>query len=205
MRYGFVIDKKLCHGCHTCCVACKMENNLPNDVWWNRAHTDGGDTPDTPKGTYPQVTMSYNTVACQHCSNPACLAVCPTGATSKDEATGIVLVDETVCIGCDSCIAACPYQGVRTHLEKAAFATDVTLGASNIKEHVEGTVEKCTMCFHRLAFDEKPACVEVCPARARFWGDLDDPESDPCKAMEGRETMQLLADEGTEPNVYYLV
>lgn len=206
MRYGFAIDKKLCHGCHSCAVACKVENNLPVDVWWNRVHTDGGDTMDMPRGTFPNVTLAYNPVACQHCENPACEEVCPTGATRKDGATGIVLVDEDVCIGCDSCIAACPYEGVRTHLNAPAWDTDPeALGASNIKQHVDGTVEKCTMCFHRVAFGEKPACVETCPARARFWGDLDDPESDVCKAMEGREVEQLLAEKGTEPNVYYLV
>ena len=75
MRYGFAIDTKRCIGCHTCSVACRIENNLPTGVWWNRALTEGGEHMDTPAGEFPNVSMSYVTVACQHCENPACVKV----------------------------------------------------------------------------------------------------------------------------------
>lgn len=89
-----------------------IENGLYNEAFVrDRTIANGGDTMDMPRGDFPKVQLVYHTVACQHCSEPACEAVCPTGATHKDEATGIVLVDENVCIGCDSCIAACPLLG----------------------------------------------------------------------------------------------
>ena len=80
-RLGMVIDMKGCVACASCAVACKVENNLPDGVWWNRILTDGGDNPDTPAGAYPNLTMENIAVACQHCENPACVKVCPVGAT----------------------------------------------------------------------------------------------------------------------------
>ena len=78
-RYGMVIDTKRCIGCNTCAVACKVENNLPNNVWWNRAMTIGGTHPDTPAGEFPNLNMEFLTLSCQHCENPACVKVCPVG------------------------------------------------------------------------------------------------------------------------------
>ena len=80
-HYGFAVDTRRCIGCHTCSVACRIENNLPKGIWWNNALTDGGENMDTPSGVFPNVKMSYVTVACQHCENPACVKVCPVGAT----------------------------------------------------------------------------------------------------------------------------
>lgn len=107
-RLGMVIDTHRCQGCHACELACKQENNVPVGNWWNRLVVDGGATMDTPDGEFPNLSMSYLTIACQHCANPACVEVCPTGATWKDEATGVVHQDHDVCIGCGSCISACP-------------------------------------------------------------------------------------------------
>ncbi|MEF9880237.1 MAG: 4Fe-4S dicluster domain-containing protein, partial [Clostridia bacterium] len=111
-QYGIVVDTVRCIGCHTCAVACKMENNIPDNVWWNRAVTVGGSDMDTCIGEYPDVKKSYLTVSCQHCENPACTKVCPVGATYKDEETGIVRQDYDKCIGCRMCMAACPYTNV---------------------------------------------------------------------------------------------
>lgn len=206
MRYGFVIDMQRCIGCHTCSVACRTENNLPEGVWWNRTLTEGGDEMDTPSGEFPDVAMSYYTVACQHCSKPACADVCPVGATYKDEETGIVHQDYSKCIGCQMCISACPYEGVRHFNDgEPTWALDFAMGDPDVPAHRANVVEKCTMCAHRVARDEEPMCVKVCPTRARFWGDLDDPESEVSKLIAEREYKQLLAEEGTEPNVYYLV
>ena len=206
MRYGFAIDTKRCIGCHTCSVACRIENNLPKNNWWNRALTKGGENMDTPEGVFPNVTMSYLTVACQHCENPACVKVCPVGATYRDEETGVVRQDYDKCIGCRMCMSACPYTGVRLfNWEEPAYTIDFSVGDPDVPTHQKHVVEKCTMCWHRLAKGEEPACIEVCPARARFWGDLDDPASEVSQLVRDREQMRLLEDRGTNPSVYYLV
>lgn len=185
---------------------CKSNNNLPNNMWWNRVLTDGGDYPDTAKGTYPQVSMAHYPVGCQHCANPACAKVCPVGATWRDEKTGIVVQDVDKCIGCRMCIAACPYTGVRSfNWEEPKYAIGQDMGDADVPKHQKHTVEKCTMCWHRLAKGKQPACVEVCPARVRYFGDFDDPDSEVSKLIREREYMQLLPDRGTKPSVYYLV
>ena len=206
MRYGFAIDTKRCIGCHTCSVSCRIENNLPEGTWWNRVLTKGGESMDTPEGTFPDATMSYITVACQHCENPACVKVCPVGATDKDPDTGVVRQDYDKCIGCRMCMAACPYVGVRSfNWEEPAHYIGFDSGDADVSEHQKHTVEKCTFCWHRLAKGEDPMCVKTCLARARVWGDLDDPESEVSKLIRERRVMQLLPEKDTKPSVYYLV
>ena len=205
-RIGFVIDKKSCIACHACAVACKVENNLPDGNWWNRILTEGGDNMDAPEGTYPNLSLGNIAVACQHCKNPACVKVCPVGATYKDPETGVVRQDYDKCIGCRMCMAACPYTGVRSfNWDEPKYAIGQAMGDADVPAHQKHVVEKCTMCWHRLAKDLAPACVEVCPARVRFFGDLDDPDSEVSQLIRDREYMQLLAEEGTKPSVYYLV
>ena len=214
MRYGFAIDTKRCVGCHTCAVQCRYENNIPKETWWNRIMTDGGDHMDLASGQFPNVTMSYLPVACQHCDNPSCVKVCPVGATYKDEETGVVRQDYDKCIGCRMCIAACPFTGVRSfNWGEPAYAVDVTLGDAEVAPHQKHTVEKCTFCYQRTSQGESPACMEVCPpmcvrcclSKARTFGDLDDPESEVSRLIASREYKQLLPEEGTKPSVYYLV
>ena len=206
MHYGMAIDTKRCVGCNACSMACKMVNNLPNDTWWTRGLTDGGDEIDTPAGIFPNVSMKYLTVSCQHCENPACVKVCPVGATYKDPETGIVRQDYDKCIGCRMCMAACPYTGVRSfNWGEPAYSVDFAVGDVDVAKHQKHTVEKCTFCYQRQARGEVPACMDLCPARARHFGDLDDPASDISKLVSEREYMQLLPSEGTRPSVYYLV
>lgn len=102
-----LVDTKRCIACNSCAVACKVENNLPKDVWWNRVMTVGGPHLDAPSGTYPNLEMYNVTVACQHCENPACVKVCPVGATYKDPETGVVRQDYDKCIGCRMCCITC--------------------------------------------------------------------------------------------------
>ena len=205
-RYGFAIDQQRCIGCQTCAVACKSFNNLPNGIWWNRILTDGGPNMDTVAGEYPNCRMDYVPLMCQHCDNPACTRVCPVGATYKDAETGVVRQDYDKCIGCRMCMAACPYSGVRSfNWEEPKYAADVMFGEPDVAPHQKHTVEKCTMCWHRLGKGKRPACADICPAQARFWGDLDDPQSEVSKAIAGREYMTLLPEKGTRPSVYYLV
>ena len=205
-HYGFVIDSKSCISCHSCAVACKVENNLPDTIWWNRILTDGGPNMDTPAGTYPNLTIRNIPMGCQHCENPACVKVCPVGATYKDPETGVVRQDYDKCIGCRMCMSACPYTGVRSfNWEEPGYHVDFAVGDADVVPHQKHTVEKCTMCWHRLAKDLQPACMEVCIGRARFFGDLNDPESEVSKLIAKRQYIQLLPEMGTKPSVYYLV
>lgn len=204
-QYGMVIDVKRCIACSTCVVGCKVENNLPQDMWWNTVVNEGGENPDSPAGTYGgEMSMSSYTLSCQHCDKPACVAVCATGATWKDEETGIVMIDAEKCIGCGLCVEACPY-GVRSLQEGDPVQyADFAFGAANAPAHLAGTAEKCTFCHHRVKDGDVPFCVEVCPGRARFFGDLDDPNSEVAKLAAQSNAEQLLADAGTGPNVYLL-
>ncbi len=204
MKFGMAIDISTCIGCHTCAVACKMSNNLPNGYWWNNIKTDGGESTDTARGTYPDdLHMVFYPTNCQHCSNPACVTVCPTGASFQRE-DGIVNIDSEACIGCGTCLTACPYD-VRTLYEsELAWSVDFAVGDYDAPEHKTGVMTKCTACSNRIDRDEKPACMELCPGRARYWGDLDDPNSEVSVFLKGKTTERLLESAGTEPNVYFV-
>ncbi len=205
MHLGMIIDTVRCIGCHTCAVMCKHENNLPRDIWWNRILTNGGEEMDTPSGEWPNNSMSYVPLNCQHCENPACVKVCPVGATTKDSENGIVLQDYDRCIGCRMCIASCPYTGVRSfNWEEPSYAIAFPVGG-DVPAHQKHTVEKCILCHGRVEKGLDPACIEACPARARHFGDFDDPDSEVSKLIRERKYKQLLTDRGTKPSVYYLV
>ncbi|MCI1479797.1 MAG: 4Fe-4S dicluster domain-containing protein [Eggerthellaceae bacterium] len=206
MRYGMAIDLKRCSGCKTCSVVCKVANNVPEGILWNRVLTDGGEAPDTSSGTYPDASIGYLPVQCNHCENPACVKACPVGATWKDKETGIVHQDYDKCIGCRMCIAVCPYTGIRSfNWQEPKNYADYPLGDAKAAVHQKHTVEKCIFCEHRVAEGKKPACVEQCLARARTFGDLDDPDSEVSKLIATRETQQLHPEFGTNPSIYYLV
>lgn len=203
-RYGMAIDLSRCIGCNTCAVACKVSNNLPKDVWWNVVHTEGRDFADTSKGTYGgEMQLSWLPVNCMHCENAVCEEVCPTGATVKRD-DGIVTVDEETCIGCKSCMEACPYDVRRLIENEPEYYLELPIGDPAAKSHKGGTVEKCDFCAGRIDRGEKPACMELCPGRARYWGDLDDPESEVSQFLSGRNATVLLEEEGTSPSVYYV-
>lgn len=203
-RYGMAIDLSRCIGCNTCAVACKVSNNLPKDVWWNVVHTEGRDFADTSKGTYGgEMQLSWLPVNCMHCENAVCEEVCPTGATVKRD-DGIVTVDEETCIGCKSCMEACPYDVRRLIENESEYYLELPIGDPAAKSHKGGTVEKCDFCAGRIDRGEKPACMELCPGRARYWGDLDDPESEVRQFLSGRNATVLLEEEGTSPSVYYV-
>ena len=204
-RYGLAIDLKECIGCQCCAVACKTANNLPKDMWWLNVLTVGGEERDTSEGTFPNTSMSFVPLACQHCANPVCVAACPTGASYKRE-DGIVMIDTDKCTGCRTCMTVCPYSGVRQYnSEEPAYDVDFALGAADAPVHTYNTVEKCMMCSSRVDEGKEPYCIEVCPVRARVFGDLDDPNSEISKLIAERDTMRLLEEKGTEPSVYYLV
>jgi molybdopterin-containing oxidoreductase family iron-sulfur binding subunit len=160
----------------------------------------------TPAGEYPDsLSMGFYTLACQHCDAPSCLAVCPVEAIVKRE-DGIVIQDNEKCIGCKLCIEACPYEGVRSYIDgEPQFYLDFPAGDAEAMAHLPNVVEKCMLCAHRLDRGERPACVDLCRTMARFFGDLDDPDSEVSRAIASREYEQLLPEQGTGPNVYFLI
>ena len=151
-QYAIVTDLNRCVGCMGCTVACKVANGVSIGSYWEKLLRIG----PTRKANYVHtndVEMYYLPIHCQHCVNPPCVSVCPTGASQKMD-DGTVQIDKEQCIGCQACMGACPY-GVRYLNED------------------EGVVEKCTLCEQLLSQGGMPQCVEQCGGRARFFGDLD--------------------------------
>lgn len=198
-RYGMAIDLARCVGCYSCAMACKAENTTSSGVWWNKVLSK-------EEGEYPNAKLSSMPIACMHCDNPACVPVCPAGATYK-RGDGVVIQDKDKCIGCKLCIGACPY-GARTFLDEYksyypnyGASPQERLGAAS---HKVSTVEKCTLCVHLIDAGERPACVQACPASARVVGDLDNPTSSIAKLLASRKSVQLQPEKKTKPKVYYL-
>lgn len=182
-RYGFVMDVSRCIDCRACLVACSVENSVPMNhtrIWVKDLGV---------KGTYPQLQRTFVPYNCMHCTNPPCTQVCVSGATYKDQNTGLVLVDQEACIGCGYCVEACPY------------------GARYLDEK-RGVVDKCTGCIQRVEIGQQPACVSTCLGGARMFGDFNDPSSEVSIALKNAKTVQTLDYEkgslDTGPNVYYI-
>ncbi|MDQ1324001.1 MAG: 4Fe-4S dicluster protein [Chloroflexota bacterium] len=200
-RWGMAVDQERCIGCWSCAVICKSENDVPLGMWWNRILTEGEsmDQPEVVRGV--GLEMHWLPLACQHCGNAPCVKVCPVQATYH-RSDGLVMQDTERCIGCRYCMIACPY-GVRNfNWGEAERPTPYETGMVEARDL--GTVEKCTMCVHRLAEDQIPSCVWSCPAQARIFGDLNDPEGRLSTLILEREGERLLEESGTDPSVYYL-
>lgn len=206
MKYGMYIDLDKCVACQSCTIACKIENNCGEGIQWNRVIAMG------PTGQYPDVTMNFVPIPCQHCEDAPCTKVCPVKATYKRE-DGIVIQDTTKCMGCKYCMVACPY-GVRSFNKTAPFveanknsaAWDTVPAYTNsvVAIRPKNVVEKCTFCVHRIDKGNKaPACVEACPTKCRVFGDLDDATSPISKAVRKKGTYQLKPEQKTKPKVYY--
>ncbi len=202
-KYGLVINQKRCMGCHSCSLVCKMENNIPDGMLWNRVLTVNGNHIDDAQGTFPNLSREYLPLACQHCENPACMKVCPTGATYKDE-FGRVEIDYDKCIGCRMCMAACPYNARVFNWSEPVRATGFNYGDIDVEVRPKGVAEKCSLCKERTDRGQNPLCVDCCPMGARIFGDLDDPESEASKALMADSSYVLLEEKGTRPQVYYI-
>ena len=170
---------------------------------------------DVVEGEMPALRRTFYPRPCQHCKNPPCVEVCPTGASHKKD-TGQVLVRESDCIGCRYCITACPYEA-RVFNWKRPDNPLTENPAVPIRQR--GTTEKCTFCDHRIEAARKkglpvgsdtpdgvvPACVEQCIGAARYFGDLDDPDSVVSRLVATRGHTRLLEDRATDPSVIYLL
>jgi Fe-S-cluster-containing dehydrogenase component len=200
MRYGMVIDLKRCVSCYACQVACKSENATPPGVLYAWAFR-------MEQGEYPNARQVYLPMLCNHCAEPSCVAVCPTGATYKSEVDGTVLVDAEKCVGCRACMTACPYHA-RYYLDQIrnyyAGQGPTPYEKVGYERHNAGTVEKCDFCTERSKRGQEPACVANCPAVARIFGDLDDPDSEVSMLVRRDAGYQLLPELGNDPSVYYL-
>lgn len=201
-RMGMAISLDRCTGCNTCAMACKMQNNVPMGMAWNRVVVEGCQSEFEAQGVYPDLTRTYIPVACQHCENPACQKVCPTGATYKDD-KGRVEIDYEKCIGCRMCMAACPYNARSFNWEEPKRDPDFNYGDKDVPVRHKGVAEKCTLCKERTDRDEDPMCVRSCPSEARIFGDLDDPNSEISKKVKEKNAYVLLEDRGTKPQVKY--
>ena len=198
-RYGMVIDLKRCYGCYACSMACKTANHTPPGVFWARVLM-------SEVGTYPNAVRQALPVLCMQCEEPSCMEVCPTGATQKRD-DGIVIVDKDKCMGCKYCILACPYDS-RQFLEaiKTYYGNNNSTPYETVmlKNYEKGVVMKCDFCVDRLNEGHLPACVETCPAQARYFGDLDDPESEVSRLIAQYGGSPLREELGTKPSVYYI-
>jgi len=200
LRYGMVISLSRCIGCNACSIACKHENGTGPGVFWRKVII-------TESGKYPQAAMHALPLLCNHCEDPSCAKVCPVKATKMD-ANGMVTIDAKKCIGCRYCMTACPYN-VRAYVrsnDKGYFDEGLTEYEKAVYgEHKVGTVEKCTFCAQRVEEGKNPACVQTCPAKALFFGDLDDPASQVAKLLTDNPNAKTLKPEaGTKPKVFYI-
>lgn len=177
MRLGFLIDQRRCIGCHACTVACKQEQEVPLGVFrtWVKY---------IEKGEFPNTRRHFTVLRCNHCDDAPCIEICPTTALFR-RSDGIVDFDQSRCIGCKSCMQACPYDALYI-------------------DPLEHTAAKCNFCAHRIDVGLKPACEIVCPETAIISGDLDDPSS-VISNLIAREPVQVRKPEqGTQPKLFYI-
>jgi len=210
-NWGYGIDANKCIGCLRCVDACKNENGVAKNAnhfrtWVERyVYLEGEKRPHIDSQSHPDnIAVSsldasrfddrykdakvekafFVPKMCNHCENPSCVQVCPTGATFKTK-DGAVLVDKEYCIGCQYCVQACPY------------------GARYFNE-LERRADKCTWCYHRIRQGKTTACVQVCPVGARLFGRVDDPDGPVAKLLHSKRLQVLKPETGNEPMVLYI-
>ncbi len=184
VQYAMVIDTRKCKGCHACSVACKSEFDVPLGV--TRSWVEF-----VEKGDYPKVERKFMPRLCNNCEDAPCIAICPVEAAYRREEDGIVVFDQDACIACKKCVdgddrlPGCPYE--------SAFMNPVT-----------GKAQKCDFCVHRVSQGVMPACVNTCPSRARYFGNILDPASEVSALIAKGNAKPLYASTGAKPNVFYI-
>lgn len=175
-RLGFLLDSDSCIGCHACTVACKSEHDVPlgvNRTWLKYIET----------GTFPDVARKFTVMRCNQCDDAPCMTICPTSALYRAD-NGVVDFDDRRCIGCKSCMNACPYDALYINPET-------------------NTAHKCNMCNHRIEVGLLPSCQIVCPTEAIKIGDLDDPTSEISRIIARDDVAVRAPEQNTKPKVYY--
>ncbi len=183
-RWAMVVDLRRCIGCMACVAACKAEYDVPLGVWRTTVQVKN-------TGKFPNARRNFMPRLCNHCDNPPCVRNCPTAATYKHE-EGFVLQRYERCIGCRTCMIACPYN--------ARFM----LPRNRTRVGINNVVDKCTFCDHRVSQGLVPACVQTCLGRARIFGDINDPNSEVARLVGTHKTATLKPNKGTRPQVYYI-
>ena len=196
VRWGLLIDTEKCtSGCTACVDSCNSEHNLESggrqqtDAQWIRKL----ELTDQQTGLQTSLPM-----LCQHCEDPPCVDVCPTGASFVRE-DGIVLVNKHTCIGCRYCVMACPYKA-------RSFIHEALHNQKSWSPRGKGTVESCTLCVHRIDQDRLPACVEGCSKDgygAMLFGDLNDKKSNIHQRLASLPSRQIREDLDLNTGVRY--
>lgn len=221
-RWGMVIDLDKCTGCQACVVACQVENNLP--IQGSEEFKQGRIIQwihilPIIEEEYPHPRVRLLPMPCQHCDNPPCTKVCPVRATYKND-EGLVVQIYPRCIGCRYCVNACPYTCKFFNWKSPRWPEEMAVAINpDVSTRTKGVTEKCSFCSHRLQkardkaraedrdleeVDYIPACVEVCPAEAMYFGDLDNPDGAVARFTRNARAFKLLEELGTEPKVTYL-
>lgn len=227
-RWAMIIDQRKCVGCNACTVACMAENVTGPKLHYKPVY-------ETETGKYPDVKRVWTPSACNQCDNPACVSVCPVNATGKETkgvAAGIITIDYNACIGCGSCVEACPY-GARK-VDEGKYYTENTpemqsYETRNFFEYGSvwnrksgspmGKARKCHFCINRLAEKMLPVCVSTCIGRAAYFGDINDKDSlvaqifktnkvtqaESVQEKNGMKRVVFGKNPATKPNVYYIV
>ena len=177
MKYGFIIDNRKCIGCHACTTACKSEHEVPvgvNRTWVKQVE----------KGEFPDTRRLFSVMRCNHCTDAPCVSICPTESLFV-RSDGIVDFDKERCIGCKSCMQACPYDAL--YIDPDTH-----------------TAAKCNYCAHRIDIGLEPACVNVCPEEAIISGDMEDSSSKISKILARQAVKTRKPEKGTQPNLFYI-
>lgn len=177
ITWAKVIDNRKCIGCHACSVACKQEHDVPLGV--NRTYVK-----QVEVGRYPNVRRHFQVTRCNQCADAPCVEICPTTAMYQ-RPDGIVDFDRSRCIGCQACMAACPYDAIYI-------------------DPVSHSAEKCNFCTNRIDRGLQPACVTVCPTQAIFVGNLSDPTSNVSNLIAREKVEVRRPEKNTNPKVFYV-
>jgi anaerobic dimethyl sulfoxide reductase subunit B len=164
-QLGFSFDISRCSGCMACMVACFDQNDMPGDGSTFR-HVSTIET-----GAYPLVNIRYVSLACMHCGDAPCIAVCPRQALSKNPENGIVEVNDDLCIGCHACASVCPF------------------GATQFPEG--NLMRKCDFCIARVTQGLEPACVRTCPTKALGFGSIDKLTQETAKTVSAKMVLSF--------------
>jgi Fe-S-cluster-containing dehydrogenase component len=213
--YGYGLDLSRCVGCRRCVYACSEENNQSRDpqIQWIRVlameKQHGIDLSEADayydSAAVPDEDFFYMPIACQQCSHPPCVKVCPVNATWQ-EPDGIVVIDYDWCIGCRCCMAACPYGARHFNWGTPKLPADEMNPDTHVlgnRPRPVGVVEKCTFCIQRVRKGRYPACVEICPVGARKFGNLLDEQSEIRTIMRQKRVFVLKEELNTQPKFFY--